>query len=777
MWFYLLLFSIILFFALLNLFLIIKFSLINKICSSISNCVIVFSKNEKIIYFNDVFLKKFGFNKNNKIYLKDIFYKNDINTILKNKQYHFDSQKNFIWRAFKKTGEEFLVNVTFKKIIKTSNKLIAIITDIAEYETAEKKLRESQRLISTMISNIPGIIYLAKNEKQRKMQFISEGGLDLTGYYPNDIIDNNVITYDKLIHHEDREYVKKELKKAIKKNSSYLITYRIKTASGNEKWVMEKGRPILSASKNLLAIGGVISDITDYKKMEKALADEKERLSITLKSIGDAVITTDIKGNVVLLNNAAEKLTGWALEEAKGKNLELVFNIIHEDSKKPYKNFIMNIIKNKKTENLNNNTLLISKNGSEKTISETSTPINDQEGNIIGVVIVFRDITEKNKIDEEMRKIQKLESLGVLAGGIAHDFNNLLTIILGYINLARYYSKDNKDLKELLLSAEKGIYNSKKLTDQLLTFAKGGTPIKKVGPINKILQDSVSFSLRGSNVISNLKIDENLYLLNFDEGQLSQVFNNLTINARQAMQNGGKLEVIAENYIFKNNNNKSKIKQGEYVRIIFNDNGHGIPAQYLPKIFDPFFTTKNTGKGLGLATVYSIIKKHNGFIEASSTEGAGTNFIIYLPKAKKNNNDLIEINKDDIILKGQGNILYMDDDEIILEMAEKTLKFLGYNVDLAKNGYSAIEKYEKAKNENNPYDCVILDLTIPGSLGGKETIKHLLTLDPKIKAIVTSGYSNDRVLSNFKNYGFKGVVIKPFTIKKFSEILNSILKN
>lgn len=777
MWVYMLLFSIIFLFFLLNIFLLIKFSSIDKICSSIKNSIIIFSKKGKILYSNQIFLNKFDYKKNNKIYIKDIFYENDINNISKNKQYHFDNEQNFIWRGIKKSGEDFLVNVSFKKIKNSTNKFIGIITDVAEYETAEKKLRESHRLISTMISNLPGIIYLAKNEKQRKMQFISEGSFELTGYYPNDIIDNNIIAYDNLIHQEDKEYVKSELKNAVNSNSSFLLTYRIKTASGNEKWVMEKGKPIFSANKDLLAIGGVISDITDFKKMEKALADEKERLSITLKSIGDAVITTDIKGNVVLLNNAAEKLTGWTMDEAKGKNLELIFNVIHEDSRKPYTDFIKNILINKKSLDFTNNIFLISKDGSEIIISETSSPINDQEGNIIGIVIVFRDITEKNKIDEEMRKIQKLESLGVLAGGIAHDFNNLLTIILGYINLARYYSEDNNDLKELLLSAEKGIFNSKNLTDQLLTFAKGGTPIKRIGPINKILQDSVNFSLRGSNVISSFKIDQNLFLINFDEGQLNQVFNNLTINARQAMQDGGKLEVFAENHVFNNKNNRSKIKEGEYVKIIFNDNGHGIPPEYLHKIFDPFFTTKNTGKGLGLATVYSIIKKHNGFIDVKSTKGEGTSFIIYLPKAKDKNEDLLEIYKDEILLKGKGNILYMDDDEIILEMAEKSLKFLGYNVDLVKNGYTAIEKYKKAKNINKPYDCVILDLTIPGSLGGKETMECLLNIDPKIKAIVTSGYSNDKVLSNFKDYGFKGVIIKPFTIKKFSEIINSVLEN
>ena len=654
------------------------------------------------------------------------------------------------------------------------NQYIAIITDISDYNIAEKKLRESQRLISTLISNLPGVIYLAEKENSRKMKFLSEGCYELTEFYPNDIIDDKETSFDNLIFEDDREFVQKELNDAVKKGSSYLMVYRITTGQKKEKWVMDKGRPIFSSDDKLIAIGGLISDITDYKKIEKDLADEKERLSITLKSIGDAVITTDTEGNVMLLNNVAENLTGWSQDEANGKNIKSVFNIIYEDTRKPYEDLVKKVLKNKRNIDLANNIVLISRNGADRIISETSTPINDNLGNIIGIVIVFRDITEKNKIDEEMRKIQKLESLGVLAGGIAHDFNNLLTTILGYINLAKY-SSNKEELDELLGAAEKGIYNSKNLSDQLLTFAKGGEPIKRIGSINKILKESVNFPLRGSNVSCDFNIDKDLYLLDFDEGQLNQVFNNLTINARQAMKNGGRLAIIAENIIFDDKKQMVGINPGKYIKIIFRDNGSGIPRKILPKIFDLFFTTKNNGKGLGLAIVFSIIKKHNGYIEVESKEGEGTSFIIYLPALIEKQSGLLNIPEEDVLIKGEGKILFMDDDDIIQKMTEKVLKFLGYKVDFVKDGYAAIEKIKDSIDKGDPYDCVILDITIPGSMGGKETVEKLLEIDPNIKAVVTSGYSNDKVLANYKDFGFKGAIIKPFTVKKISETLNFVI--
>ncbi|MBN2545382.1 MAG: PAS domain S-box protein [Spirochaetes bacterium] len=707
--------------------------------------------------------------------MNKIINESDIKEIVRENKYLPDYNKVYNWKAIKRNNEELLISVRFKAFNKNQNKFIAIINDLAHYKNEEKKLRERQRLISTLISNLPGIVYLAELDTDRNLKFVSEGCYELLGFYPNDLVDNKEIVYDKLIHPDDKNYVQKQISDAINNNRPFLLVYRIIISDGNEKWVIDKGKPIFSNENELLAIGGFISDISDYKKIEKALQDEKERLSVTLRSIGDAVITTDINENVVLLNYSAENLTGWHNDEAFGRKLSEVFNVINEETKLSYKDLLNDILNQKIQNDINSNTIIISKTGIEKTISFNISPINDKEDNIVGIVIVFRDITEKIKIDEEIRKIQKLESLGVLAGGIAHDFNNLLTLILGNINLAKYYCENNKELLELLQSAEKGVYNSKNLTDQLLTFAKGGEPVKKIGSINNIIQESVSFALRGSNVIYQFFIDQNLSLIDFDEGQLNQVFSNLAINSRQAMSEGGILKVISENYTI-SPNNKYNLKPGNYIRIIFEDNGPGISQQIISKIFDPFFTTKSSGKGLGLATVYSIIKKHSGAIEVESKESEGTKFIIYLPASTKNNKKLTNNKLENALSVGKGKILYMDDEESILRIAQKILAKLGYEVDVASNGFTTVYKYKNALKNTSPYDCVILDLTIPGSVGGKETLEYLLKIDPNVKAIVTSGYSNDTILANYKDYGFKGAIKKPFTINNVGETLSSVLK-
>ncbi|MFC1552577.1 PocR ligand-binding domain-containing protein [Candidatus Latescibacterota bacterium] len=382
------------------------------------------------------------------------------------------------------------------------------------------------------------------------------------------------------------------------------------------------------------------------------------------------------------------------------------------------------------------------------------------------------DVTNRNELEKERLKASKLESVGILAGGIAHDFNNILAAILGNISLTRISLDDKDEVLELLGEAENAGMRAKELTQQLLSFSKGGAPVKTINEISGIIEDTVKFSLRGSNVHCNLTLDPDLKPAEFDKGQISQAINNLVINAKQAMFSGGTLAIHAEN-IYLARQEQKELPKGKYIRITVADKGSGISKEHLAKIFDPYFTTKLKGSGLGLATTYSIIHRHGGHISVESEIGKGTTFTIYLPASQKSvEKQEIAKNKTGTI---SGKILVMDDDKLMRNLIAKMLESFDVDVALAGDGAEAIEKYKKAMDTFTPFAAVIMDLTVPGGMGGEIAIKELLKIDPDVKAIVSSGYSNDRVLSNYKDYGFSSFISKPFMLNDLKEKLNEVI--
>jgi PAS domain S-box-containing protein len=393
---------------------------------------------------------------------------------------------------------------------------------------------------------------------------------------------------------------------------------------------------------------------------------------------------------------------------------------------------------------------------------------------IVGRVWSFRDITERKKMEEELLKAHKLESLGVLAGGIAHDFNNLLTGIMGNVSLAKMFVDPTGKAYPRLGEAEKACSLTKGLTQQLLTFAKGGDPIKKVDSMTRIIKDSACFVLRGSNVRCTFSLPEDLWDVEVDSGQISQVINNLIINADQAMPDGGIISVRAENVTLGPDENLP-LPEGKYVHVSIRDQGIGIPEENLPKIFDPYFTTKKKGSGLGLAGVYSIIMKHNGHVGVESNPGSETTFHIYLPATEKRlveDNSLPEQSEPG---KGKGRILIVDDEKVVRQTAREILEHLGYQADVCEDGTAALNLYREARESGIPYAVVFMDLTIPGGMGGKVTMIKLLEIDPDVKGVVTSGYSNDPILAHYREYGFCGVVVKPFTVDEIIAVLETLL--
>jgi PAS domain S-box-containing protein len=396
--------------------------------------------------------------------------------------------------------------------------------------------------------------------------------------------------------------------------------------------------------------------------------------------------------------------------------------------------------------------------------------IQFREGKYIQAI--WRDVTDSKKAEEELVKIQKLESIGVLAGGIAHDFNNLLSALRSYVNLSKMnLDQENKSYKHLE-SAEIIIDRAADLTHQLLTFSKGGAPVKKIASIIEIIHESAEFALKGSSISCEYNTADNLSKVEVDPGQISQVLHNLVLNALQSMPEGGTISISTENVNISSDTGLL-LQKGKYVKIIVKDQGIGIAEGYLKKIFDPYFSTKEAGRGLGLSVTYSIIKNHDGHILAESELGVGSTFTIYLPASEKQ--DIEKETLEDTFTAGEGKVLIMDDEEIIRKSFEQLLTIKGYQVECARDGEEAIELYKNAMGKSQSFDVVILDLTIRGGMGGEETLKKLKDIDLDVKAIVASGYSNDTVLANYRDYGFCGIFAKHDKTEELVKVIHKVI--
>ena len=513
----------------------------------------------------------------------------------------------------------------------------------------------------------------------------------------------------------------------------------------------------------------------DRQQAWEELNTEQERLAVTLQSIGDGVMTTDTDGNIVLLNKVAEELTGWRNAEAQGKPATEVFNVINEKSGNKCLSPIQKVLKSDEIVELENHTALLAKDGSQKSIADSGAPIRDSEGKILGVVLVFRDVTNEKKMEEELLKVRMLESVGVLAGGIAHDFNNILAAILGNVELASRRLGPQHKVSPLLDEAQKASNRATKLTQQLLTFAKGGSPVKETTSVQQIIRESADFILHGSQVSCHYNYPEDLWCVDVDSGQMGQVIQNIVLNAKHAMPAGGQIEITCSNIENVASESLPPIYSGSYVKISIADSGVGMPDKVLEKIFAPYFTTKQEGSGLGLAICHSIISKHDGHILAKSVSGEGTTFDIYLPAilsadTRKNDGKPGITTPTTRALK----IMVMDDDKMLRNIIESQLTHLGHETILVEDGSEAISRYQELREAGTPVDLTIMDLTVPGGMGGKEAVQEILKLNPEAKVIVSSGYSNDPVMADFKDYGFVAAAIKPFDLESLSKIIASV---
>ena len=503
-------------------------------------------------------------------------------------------------------------------------------------------------------------------------------------------------------------------------------------------------------------VAAVFDDVTERYLMEQALRESEELFRTLCAAAPIGIFMTSAQGGVIYSNPRLQELAGVSADDALGWS-----DSLHPEDRAPTSSIWVEAIAAGALFQ-HEYRLLVA--GEAVWVRTLARPFKGPEGEVAGYVGIVEDTTEQRQAREELLKTQKLESLGVLAGGIAHDFNNILSIILGYISLARAKANDPELVLSRLKDGERGVMRARELTQRLLTFARGGDPVKKVVRMNELLREAADFGSLGSNVKCELVLSEHPLLVSADEGQLSQVVHNLVINATQAMPEGGTITISSE---------WEPAAAGGTVKFSVSDAGTGISEQHKARIFDPYFTTKQ-GSGLGLTSCYAIIKKHGGTISVESVLGEGSVFSVCLPACEP------QLEPEPLARpvesgRGAGRILVMDDDPLIREVAQAMLVQLGYSADGVANGAAAVERYRSSRDRGEPYAAVIMDLTVRGGLGGKEAVQLLLAVDPEVKAVVSSGYSADPVLASCREYGFSAVLVKPYNRHDLGRMLQELL--
>ncbi len=635
----------------------------------------------------------------------------------------------------------------------------------------ESKLRRSEQWLDTTLRSIGDAVIATDTQgRVRLMNAVAEA---LTGWSQDDASDRPLEEVFRIINEETRQEAENPVARALREgrvvglaNHTVLISRQ-----GIETPIADSAAPIRDRRNRIEGVVLVFRDITEERRTQRALAAEKELLAVTLRSIGDGVIVTDPQGIVTAVNRVAEALTGWPETEARGRPLPEVFRIVDDQTRQPAEDPVARVNEADVVIGLAQHITLIARDGTERSIADSGAPIHGEDSTILGVVLVFRDVTEQRRVEAELQRVQKLESVGVLAGGIAHDFNNILMAIMGNISMSKLSLDPEHEVCERLDEAELACNRAKTLTQQLLTFSRGGAPLKLPTAVPELVRESLGFALRGSNVHAAFEQIPGLWPILADVGQMTQVFSNLAINAKQAMPTGGEIVVEADNTILEAGN-PWLLPPARYVRLSFRDEGIGIAEDHLQRIFDPYFTTKQRGSGLGLAVCHSIVKAHGGAISAESKLGEGTRFLVHLPASEAIPRPGAA---PETLAQGQGRLLVMDDERSVRELLVKLLTRVGYRVESAAHGAAALRLFRSALEQGNPFDAAILDLTVPGGMGGLETLRHLRRLDPDVKAIVSSGYSNDAVIADHQQYGFRAAVVKPFDLGELSRHLEELI--
>jgi PAS domain S-box-containing protein len=516
----------------------------------------------------------------------------------------------------------------------------------------------------------------------------------------------------------------------------------------------------------------VVRDITERKRAEEKIRQSEEFIRGILDTVDEGFIVIGRDYRILTANKAYCAQVGQPVDEVIGKHC---YELSHKVSRPCYEEGEECAVRQVFATGRPHAALHKhpDREGHILYVETKGFPIKDASGAVTSVIETINNITERHLLEEERLKTQKLESIGTLAGGIAHDFNNLLQGIFGYISMAKLTIDQREKSLAMLVQAEKALHQSVNLTSQLLTFSKGGKPVKKVIDLRPVIENAATFALSGSRSDVRLDIGPGLWHTDADGGQMGQVIQNIVLNADQAMPLGGRVAISARNLPASETASHPGLESRDYVVIGIEDQGVGIPQAYLDKIFDPYFTTKEKGSGLGLATSYSIIRNHGGRIEVRSVVGTGSTFLIYLPAVSTEAS--LPAERPHPAPARKARVLVMDDESVIRLVAQALLGSLGHDVEAAENGDAAVGLYRRAIAEGRPFDVVILDLTVRGGKGGAETLRELLEIDPGVKAIVSSGYSDDEVIATYLQHGFCSFLKKPYDVQELSRVLDGVM--
>ena len=508
---------------------------------------------------------------------------------------------------------------------------------------------------------------------------------------------------------------------------------------------------------------------------------ERKRLATTLESIGDGVVSTDERHRVVFMNREAESLTGWSGDEAAGMDLSDIFHAVDAKTFAPIDNPARSAVETGEIVRRPEHAILVAKNGKESFITFNAAPIQNNGDFLLGAVLIFKDVTRQRVIEQELIKSKKLESAGLLAGGIAHDFNNLLTIIMGNLNMANNAVSADIHLTDFLRDAEAASLQARDLVRQFTMFATGGYPQRVRLTVNELIQSIVPVCLSGSSVECVMDLAADLWGVYIDPGQMQQVLNNIVMNAIESMPAEGEVKIKGRNFEIQDAENSSlPLKKGKYVELTIADCGVGISPEDLEKVFDPYFSTKTRGAqrgmGFGLTIARSIIDKNDGVVLIDSRPFEGTEVRIFLP-AVFEDGPLVESDAErrPVAAKRRPRFLVMDDDQMMRDVIKVMFKVLGYGVDMSSNGKEAVQLYQQAVEKGEGYDAVVLDLTVRGGMGGKETLDLLRKINPGVKSIISSGHSSNPVMMDFRKHGFDGALPKPYLRKELDEVIRDVL--
>ena len=663
---------------------------------------------------------------------------------------------------------------TIGKVFRDANgkpvRMVGIVQDITERKRAEEALHESEERYRILTETSPNAITVADTSGQITM--VNNCALAVYGHSgAAEVLGRNILEW---VPPKERKKASDAFARVRGGGNVTDLELRLMKGNGELFWASVNASLAPEHDGRPPFVIIVTTDVTDRKTAEEKIRQSESFIRNILDTVDEGFIVIDRDFRILMANKAYCGQVGESCDPVIGRHCyEISHKALRPCHEEGEECAVLHVFETGKP-----HTALHKHPDAKGSILYVETkafPIKDGTGAVTSVIETVNNITEKHLLEEEQLKSQKLEAIGTLAGGIAHDFNNLLQGVFGYISMAKMTLDQKERSLAMLEQAEKALHMSVDLTTQLLTFSKGGKPVKKKVQLKSVVENSVRFALSGSRVDFKLKFDEDLWAVDADEGQIGQVVQNIVLNADQAMPMGGTIEIAAKKVCAPRKGLPGPLAEGMYIEISVKDSGIGIPKKYISRLFDPYFTTKEKGSGLGLATSYSIIKNHGGLIDVKSQLGKGSTFFVYLPAVETAGERDVTVPATTEAGR-KGRVLVMDDEELIRNIVGIMLRALGHEAEFAEDGEEAIARYSEALSSGRRFDIVILDLTVRGGLGGEDTLRELFALDPEVKAVVSSGYADSATISQYDSRGFSACLTKPYEVDALGDIINVLLK-